>query len=656
MKRIGIDTGGTFTDFVYFNGKELESLKLPSTPWQPEISILNGIRSHLKKHPSIVYGTTVATNAILQKKLARTAFLCTKGFEHILHIGRQDRIDLFSLRAKKAISIVPVSLCFGIEERTGVDGRIEKKPDTKEINRLIAVLKGKRVESVALLFLHSYKNSSNENRVARVLRQAGFYVTASSEILPEYREYERGIITVINAALQPIITDYIDTLDTTLSGNPFYIIQSNGGFLSPQRIVKEPVRTIISGPAGGVIAARHLAARIGADNLITLDMGGTSTDVSIIKDKELQLTRRSSFEHLPIRIPIIDIVTVGAGGGSKARIDKGGVLQVGPESAGAEPGPACYGKSMEATVTDAFVACGIVLADKFLGGEMEIFPQRSFDAIERLSRTLGRSVHETAEGIIQISISSMERALRSITVEKGEDPRYFTLLPFGGAGGMVATLLAEKLGINKILIPPYQGVFSALGMLFADLQKEFTRSFIQLVTPDSHRQLEEILRELNAQALAFLEQEGYKGKRAEVFSFLEMRYHGQSYELTVPFTPDYLKSFHRQHQQLYSYSLGDEACEIVNIRVLAVGKTAKADLRESALQKGLARPFARNRVFFDGRWQMFNFYNRQELIPGQTCNSPAVVTDRHSTVVVDNRFHLRVDGYTNLVLTRTDNI
>ena len=507
--KIGIDTGGTFTDFVFFDKNRIKTFKLPSTPKNPVSSILQGLGPYLKEDFLMVYGTTIGTNSFLQKKMAKTAFFCTKGFKHTLHIGRQNRVNLFSLDVEKPPEIVPVSLCFGIDERTLKSGNIKKKPERSEITELCEELKRKKVESVSVVFLHSYINPENEKAVAEQLRKHGFHVTASFEILPEYREYERSIVTTLNSALKPVVANYIKNLQNSLRGNNFYIIQSSGGALSPERIIKEPIRTMMSGPAGGVIAARRIAGLKNYSNLITFDMGGTSTDVSIIKNGELTTTRDGNIENLPLRIPMIDIATVGAGGGSLARVDKGGILQVGPESAGAEPGPACYGKSDLPTVTDAFVVNGVIYPELFLGGKMKIFPQRSYKAIEKIAKKLGKTVNQTAEGIILVSISSMERALRSISVEKGEDPRFYTMLPFGGAGGMVSTLLADRLGIKKILVPPYQGVFSALGMLFANFQKEFTQSFFRMFNSKTEEELEKTFSEMDKIAFDVLKEEGF---------------------------------------------------------------------------------------------------------------------------------------------------
>lgn len=652
MKRIGVDTGGTFTDFVFFRGDTIETLKLPSTPKNPESSVLQGVEPFIKDKIIMIYGTTIATNSLLQKKMAKSAFLCTKGFEHILHIGRQNRINLFSLNVKKPSSIVPLSLCYGIDERTSKDGIVKKRPKKSDIIELCKQLKSKKVKSVGVVFLHSYKNPKNEKFITNILRNFGFYVTASYEIMPEYREYERAVVTILNSALKPIVADYINSLNDSLAGNSFYIIQSNGGILSPERIVKEPIRTIISGPAGGVIAAKKISESKNISNIITFDMGGTSTDVSVIKNGELTQTKDGNIENLPLRIPMIDIATVGAGGGSIARIDKGGVLQVGPESAGADPGPSCYGKLDLPTVTDAFVVNGVIDPELFLGGKMKIYPKKSFKAIEKIAKKIGKTIYQTAEGIILISISSMERALRSMTIEKGEDPRFYTLLPFGGAGGMVATLLAGKLGINQILIPPFQGVFSAFGMLFADFQKEFSRSLLKMYSHKIEVEIEEIFSGMNKIAQNILKDEGFSEKKSKILNFLEIRYKGQSYELTVSYKKGFIKKFHKKHQQLYSYSLGDDNCEIVNLRVLAIGKTKKLRLEKREIKPGYPKILARRKVYFSGKFENFNFYRRKDLDPGHSLRIPAIVISDHSTIIINKTFNAHVDEYSNIILQR----
>ena len=648
MMRIGIDTGGTFTDFVFFEEGAILPFKLLSTPENPALSIMEGLSPHMDQDFELVHGTTVSTNAFLQKKMAKCAFLCTKGFEHILYIGRQNRTSVFSLEVKKPSPIVPLTLCFGIHERTLKDGTVTRQPTREEMIKIGEELKKRTVQSVGIVFLHSYRNPQNEKFAAQILRDFGFYVTASHEVMPEYREYERAVVTIINAALKPVIADYVANLKEGVKGKKLSIIQSNGGILSPDRIINEPIRTIMSGPAGGVIAAQQLAGLTGEVNLVTLDMGGTSTDVSVIKKGDITLTRDGFLEHLPLRLPMIDIATVGAGGGSIARIDRGGVLQVGPESAGASPGPACYGNSEIATVTDAFVVMGAIIPEMFLGGKMKIFPKRSVRAIKKIAEKIGKNLFETAEGIIRVSVSSMERALRAVTLEKGEDPRFYTLLPFGGAGGLVAALLAERLGMKKILIPPYCGVLSALGMLVADFKKELVQSFLKIVSPGIRDELDLIFSKMSEQVEQILTAEGVPAP--QVLKYIDMRYKGQSYELTVPYTDDFIIAFHQAHHQLYSYSLDDEYCEIVNLRVLAVGKSPGLKLEKRTKIPDEAKIFYRKEVYFNGKHQEFCIYRRSELMPGNRLLVPAIIAADDSTVIVPRGFEIDIDEYANILL------
>jgi N-methylhydantoinase A len=650
MIRIGIDTGGTFTDFVFFDGEETTPLKLPSTPENPALAILEGIKPYIDSGEDfeLIHGTTVSTNSFIQKKMAKSAFICTRGFEHLLYIGRQNRTELFSLKVQKPYPIVPLDLCFGIDERTLKDGTISREPHSDEILSLCEKLKKEDVQAVGILFLHSYRNPVNERKVAALMREAGFYVTASHEIMPEYREYERAVVTMLNSTLKPVIADYVKNLETALAGKKLSIIQSNGGILSPEQIIKEPIRTIISGPAGGVIAAKKVGRLTGDLNLITLDMGGTSTDVSVIKDGKLTLTRDGSVEHLPLRIPMIDIATVGAGGGSIARVDRGGVLRVGPDSAGADPGPACYGNAELATVTDAFVVTGAIIPEMFLGGKKKIHPKKSVKYIKEIAYTIGKDLYETAEGIIRISVSNMERALRSVTLERGEDPRRYTLMPFGGAGGLVAAMLAERLRIKRILIPPNPGVFSAMGMLEANFKKELTASFLKTYNPNIIHPLNMAFAKLSTKAEQIMVEEGFPAP--EIKEYVDIRYKGQSYELTVPYKDDFIQRFHSRHEQLYSYFLDDSNCEIVNLRVLAKGVTPGLKIVKKALVQEDAKALFTKQVFFNGESHNFDIYRRGDLQPGFRVKVPAIVVSEDATVIVPGNFKAEVDEYFNLIL------
>ncbi len=652
MLIIGIDTGGTFTDFVVFENGKIETFKLLSTLQNPEKTIIKGLKKYLQKDFILVHGTTVGTNAFLENKMAKTALLITKDFEDILKIGRQSRVNLFSLKPQKPSSVVSDKMIFGINERTLASGKIIKSIDKNEIVYLIEKIKKLKAESIAVIFLHSYKNPSNEKAVEKILKENGFrFITLSSRIFPEYREYERGIITVLNSALMPVISDYIEKIEKGIKGKKFYIMQSNGGGLSPRRIKKEPVRTLLSGPAGGLIASKLIAEETGEKNLITLDMGGTSTDVSVVKNGEFTLSKERVMNNLKIKVPMIEIETVGAGGGSIATVDRAGVLRVGPQSAGANPGPACYGKSDYPTITDAFVVLNIIDPSYFLGGKMKIYPQRSFKAIEKIAKKIRKSVYDTAEGIVKISISSIERALRTITVEKGDDPRFFALFPFGGAGGLVAAQLAKRLDIKRVIIPNYQGVFSALGMIFAEYTKEFSLSVLRKFSLKTKEYLQKEFRKLEKVADRILEEENIPKLKRRIIKLLDLRYFGQSYELTIPFSENFEKIFHKEHKKLYSYKLSDEDIEIVNIRVMANGKISDAFYSYDGERKKSVKPEKR-KVYFNGKFENFYYYKRKNLYPDMKLKSPAIIISEFSTIVVPIEFKIKIDKFFNIVLER----
>ncbi len=654
MLTIGIDTGGTFTDFVVFENGKIKSFKILSTPKNPEKTILDGLKHYLKKDFLLIHGTTVATNTFLENKMTKTAFITTKGFEDILKIGRQNRVNLFSLNPQKPSQIIKDNMIFGLNERILFDGKVLKEVEDKEISEIAKKIKERKAKAIAILFLHSYKNSKNEKRVKDILKNEGFdFITISSEIFPEYREYERGIITVLNSSLMPIVSNYINKIQEGLKGKKFYIIQSNGGVLSPEKIKIEPVRTLLSGPSGGLIAAKLIADISGEKNLITLDMGGTSTDVSLIKDGNLILSKDREMNHLKIKIPMIEIETVGAGGGSIAKVDRAGVLQVGPESAGADPGPACYGKSELPTITDAFVVLNIIDPDYFLGGKMKIHPERSFKAIKKIADKLRKTVYETAEGIIKISVSSIERALRRITVEKGEDPRFFTLLPFGGAGGLIASFLAERLDIRKILIPDNQGVFSALGMIFSKFQKEFSLPILKMQSEETEFFIKNEFKKLEKKAFNILKDENIPEEKSEILKYVEMRYRGQSYELSIPFDKNYITNFHREHRKLYSYSLKDEDIEIVNIRLIAVGKISEAKFNPKIEKKRNIESQVK-KIYYNGKFTKFNYYKREELYPEAKLKTPAILISEFSTLVVPPSFSLEIDEFSNILMVKND--
>jgi len=473
---IGIDTGGTFTDFIFRGNQGWQIHKVPSTPDNPAMAVLTGLTEITSgKQIKVVHGSTVGTNALLERKGAKTALLTNRGFTDILEIGRQVRTELYNLNYRREETLIPSRLRFGIEGRLLPDGTEETPMNEKDVYRAIEKMKEAGVESVALVFLYSYVNPTQEIKARDILEKAGFPVSASHSILGEFREYERTSTTAVNAYLVPKMEGYIKNLENQLGVENLSIMQSNGGRIRSALARSEPVRTVLSGPAGGVVGAMELGHLAGYPQLMTLDMGGTSTDVALV-DKKIPLSTETEMGGQPLKVPIIDIHTVGAGGGSLAYMDEGGALKVGPESAGADPGPICYGRGNVPTVTDANLYLGRLVPEFFLGGKMKLNPHRLQPYFKELAQKAGISSGELAEGILSVANASMERALRVISVEKGYNPADFSLFSFGGAGGMHAAFLARLLGIPRVIIPPHPGILSAVGMLLTDVTRDTSRT------------------------------------------------------------------------------------------------------------------------------------------------------------------------------------
>ncbi len=656
MVRVGIDTGGTFTDFVFVSPNRFWIYKVLSTPRNPGQAITRGLQeagvAQAKEKLDVIHGSTVATNALLERKGARLALLATAGFEDILEIGRQTRRELYNILVEKRNPLIPRALCFGVKERTLADGRVLEGIKDSQIDTIVQRLKRAGIESVAICLLHSYVNPANEEALYRRLKPHGFSLSVSHRVLREYREFERASTTAINAYVAPLMDRYLQRLARELGENSLRIMQSNGGSISAEGARKNPICTILSGPAGGVVGAKEVARAAGFSRIISFDMGGTSTDVSLC-DGAMAMTTESVISDLPLKFPIIDIHTVGSGGGSIAFIDRGGALRVGPQSAGADPGPACYGRGQEATVTDANLLLGRLDPDRFLGGAMKLHPDRARQAIEKLSRRLGRDAEDLAEGIIRVADATMERAIRVISVERGFDPRDFALVSFGGAGGMHACSLAQKLRIPTVIVPRNAGVLSALGMLLSDTIKDYSHSVLKPAASVSMAELGRLFRPLLEQARQDLKKEGFPGPRSQLLCFLDVRYIGQSYELTVPFSPSYRREFDRLHQRQYGYSDETRPVEVVNLRVKAIGLTEKPRLPEvepggrSAQQ---ARIDSRS-MRFDGRKNKAGVYARELLRSGNILRGPALILDYESTAVVPPGFVCLVDRYGNLIIT-----
>jgi N-methylhydantoinase A len=634
---IGVDTGGTFTDFICLRGNQLSVLKLPSTPRNPAAAVLEGLRQLAPNGDDAIvvcYGSTVATNALLERRGARVVLMTTSGFEDLLEIGRQSRPLLYSLSPRKPEPLVPRGLRIGVPERTLHDGSIKRRLTPARARAVARRAARLGAEAVAVCFLHSY----------------GVPVSLSHRLVHEYREYERLSTTVINAYVAPIVARHLRSLQAGIRGH-LRVMQSSGGTAHARTIYAEPVRTILSGPAGGVIGATAIARRIGLSRIITLDMGGTSTDVCLIDSTP---TRRSdsAIGGLPVRVPGIDIHTVGAGGGSVARLDAGGSLKVGPESAGADPGPACYGRGTAPTVTDANLILGRLVADEFLGGTMRIDSPRGHRAIGRLAKQTGLSRTATAEGIVRVVNASMERALRVISVERGLDPRLFTLVAFGGAAGLHACELADALGIRRVLVPPEPGLLSAWGMLAADIVKDYAASVLRTdVAPGA---LGAIYEPLVAQAHREMAREGIALRRVRLVRTLDLRYPGQSYEIEVPFGPRFTATFHRAHERLYGSSDRTRPIEIVTARLKAV---APAGIRLTTPGRGNARRGPRpqprrSRAYWRGRHRPTVIWRRPAGLPARLPGA-AVICEFSATTYVPPGWTAATDRRGNLVIKKT---
>ncbi len=652
--RIGVDTGGTFTDLVLLHGGRVRVHKVRSTPDDPSRAILTGIRELAGEAEGgdVVHGSTVATNAVLERRGARVALVATAGFEDVLRIGRQTRRELYNFMVEERRPLVEDGLTIGIRERLAYDGSVVEPLSDEDIEQLIEVLRQRGAVAVAVCLLHSYVNPAHEQRIASRLTDAGFLVSASHAVLPEYREFERWSTTVVNAYVTPLMARYLTALEDHLAGARLRIMQSNGGSISAARAKAASVQTILSGPAAGAVGARAVAEAAGFPRVIGFDMGGTSTDVTLI-DGQLGMTTESTVGDFPVRLPIIDIHTVGAGGGSIAYLDSGGALRVGPRSAGADPGPVCYGKGDELTVTDANLLLGRMDPEFFLGGRMTLDVERTRRTAEAFAAKLGLTVLELAEGVVRVANANMERAIRVVSVQRGFDPRDFALLAFGGAGGMHACQIAETLDISTVIAPRHGGVLSALGMLLADVTKDYSQTVLCTVDENTIHELSARFVPLIDQATSDLRSEGFEGPRAAVDCAVDVRYVGQSYEITVPFGTDFREEFDRGHLRLYGYASAERATEVVNIRVRATGLTDKPELpMEPATASRTATPSRVRQSCFNGVEVPTRVFRATDLPAGSTAEGPAIIIGAEATTVIPPGFHVTVDGFGNLIATR----
>ncbi|HKR11952.1 MAG TPA: hydantoinase/oxoprolinase family protein [Pyrinomonadaceae bacterium] len=652
--RIGVDTGGTFTDFVFVKDGKIQLFKVPSTPEDPSLAIKQGL-ARIGGALEVVHGTTVGTNALLQRRGARTALLTTRGFEDVLAIGRQARPELYNLNAVKPPPLVAGDLRFGIGERVVASGEIVEPLNESELSGLAEKLNAAGVESVAISLLFSFLRPEHEERIAESLASLGVPLSISSRILPEYREYERTSTVVINAYLQPLMGRYLSRLkDRELD---LRVMQSSGGSISAEVAAAEPVRTILSGPAGGVVGALRAARSAGFKNVITFDMGGTSTDVALCDSGAIRTTNEAVVADLPVAVSVMDIHTVGAGGGSIARVDEGGSLRVGPESAGADPGPACYGRSTLPTVTDAHVVLGHFGGGGLLGGEFKLDEERAGAALAGLAGDLSRvtgkrtSLIAAAEGVLAVANTNMERALRHISVERGHDPRQFALLPFGGAGGLHAVELARALRIPSIIVPTAPGALSAVGVLVADVVKDQSRTVMLTYQPKAIAKLATVFRELEREATHVLRREGFPAGKQRHERALAMRYRGQSFELLITKTDrNIAAAFHRAHRERYGYSQEQSEIEIVSARLRSIGVVEKLNVRKIALSRGTAKPHGNTIAYLGGRKTDVAVYRRDELRGGVKLRTPCIVTEYSGTTLIPADARARVDVFGNILI------
>jgi N-methylhydantoinase A len=714
--RVAIDTGGTFTDCVWIDAtNHLQMLKVFSTPADPSQAIVEALgKINHEGDLVILHGTTVGTNTLLERKGARTALVTTAGFEDAIEIGRQARPKLYDFFFDRIEPLVPPDLRFGVEERTASDGEILTLPSPADLGSLASQLKAKRPESIAISLLFSFANPTNEQAIAEALSRLGAPLSLSHQILPEFREYERTSTVVINAYLQPVMQRYLQNLEQrtrqlSASGKRrfaegtvarveqrfsaalrqsrsaralapkgpkrstrprIFVMQSSGGITPLAAAATEPVRTVLSGPAGGVVGAAASARASGFERIIAFDMGGTSTDVSLV---ECGLTTASHAEvaGLPIAVPMLDIHSVGAGGGSLARFDAAGVLRVGPESAGANPGPICYGRGTQPTVTDANLLLGRLQPTRFLGGDFALDLDRTRRITKEWLKQQGSplTLEKFAAGVVRVVNAIMEKAIRVVSIERGRDPRDFALVAFGGAGGLHACALAEALSIPHVIVPALPGALSALGIFFSDVVKDYSRTVLWRVSSELPATL--LNREFSAlqkQAAKDFQHEAWKG-RVHYQRIVDLRYRGQGYELTLPFTRNLLKDFHEEHHRRYSYAHPTREVELVTLRLRAVVKSSRRETKMDPVGTGTlaslprAKPRSPARaklgspstpkapVQFEGKKLATAIHSRDTLRPNKSYPGPAIITEYSATTVIPPHKRFHVDPAANLIVT-----
>jgi len=681
--RIAIDTGGTFTDCVWTERGHLRMLKVFSTPRDPSQAIVEAIQQ-IARHENftLLHGTTVGTNTLLERKGARTALVTTAGFEDAIEIGRQARPTLYDLFFDRIEPLVPGDLRFGLNERTAADGEILIAPTENELNSLASRLAQADPQSIAISFLFSFANPANEQAAASALKSLNVPLSISHKILPEFREFERTSTVVINAYLQPVMQRYLENLESRTRAsntNPvipnrrqsggeepaspsqqntprIFVMQSSGGITALSTAAREPVRTVLSGPAGGVVGALVSARASGFDNIIAFDMGGTSTDVSLVEG-QIQTANNAHIAGLPISVPMLDIHTVGAGGGSLARFDAAGVLRVGPESAAADPGPICYGRGLKPTVTDANLILGRLRPTRFLGGNftLDLARTRAVTAewLKKNNSTL--TLEKFAAGVIRVINATMEKAIRVVSIERGRDPRHFSLVAFGGAGGLHACALAEALSIPRVIVPAFPGALSALGILASDVVKDYSGTVLWSVSGDIP--LAKLNREfaaLEKNAAKDFADESWPG-RPTFHRSVDLRYRGQGYELNLPSTRNLLKDFEHEHRRRYGYAHSGRPIELVTLRLRAILKSTKIHVGADPFVRPRPKPGSNvpteASVLFEGKKLATKIYSRDELMPNRKYSGPAIVTEYSATTVIPPRMRFLIDRARSLIIS-----
>ncbi|WP_277555026.1 hydantoinase/oxoprolinase family protein [Halobaculum limi] len=670
--RVGVDVGGTFTDLVTVRDGRIRVDKTPSTPASPDEGVVTGLRDldvPLSAVDFLGHGTTIATNAVLEGEWADTALLTTEGFRDAVEIGRQTRPDIYDFDATKPDPVVARDRRFEVPERVDERGAVLQDLDEDAVRDLASDLCASGIDSIAVSLLFSFEHPDHERRVRAILREEGVdaSVSLSSDVLPEIREYERTLTTAMNAALKPVMDDYLGSLADAASGlgidAPLRVMGSNGGLMAANAARQRPVNTLLSGPAAGVRGATHVAGRRGSPDLITMDMGGTSCDVSLVRDGDPLVTTDTEVGEYPVSVPTVDIHTVGAGGGSIGYVDKGGALRVGPQSAGAQPGPVCYNRGGDRpTVTDAHLVLGRIDPSGFLPdalGRDDEAVQAAFAPLAEAVANDPDATEAAARGLLDVANANMRRALRVVSVERGYDPREFALVAFGGAGPLHATALAEALDIPEVIVPRAAGVLSALGLLISDVVYDYSTSMVRRWDVVDAAALRDAFAEFEAEGRAELRDAGRVDDEMAFERTLDLRYAGQSFDLSVPvegdLTDDELAAveerFHAAHERRYGHASPEEPVELVTVRLRARGLVEPPDLAAESRGGDPADAMAETRrVGFDGGDRETPVYDRARLPTEATVDGPAVVEGSESTVVVHPGQRARVDGDANLVV------